>query len=268
MIVAGCDIGAVTGKVVIMEDDRILSHSIVRVRPESELTAQEAMDEALEKAGLSFDQIDYCIGTGYARIHIPFADETVTEIACHGKGAHWIDPLIRTVIDIGGQDSKVIKIDDRGMVQDFAMNDKCAAGTGMFLEDIAGVLELKVEDLGPISLQAKEVIKISNQCSVFALSEVISLVAEERAIPDIVAGINDSVASRMISMVYRIGLEEKAILSGGVAKNAGVCQHLEEKLGVKLVDPSPVDPQVIGAIGAALFAKTALEKKDGNGERL
>ena len=259
MIVAGCDVGSTTGKVVIMEDDRILSYSIVRVRPESELTAQEAMDEALGKANLNLNQIQYCVGTGYGRVHIPFANETVTEIACHGRGAYWIDPSIGTVIDIGGQDSKVIKIDGKGIVQDFAMSDKCAAGTGMFLEDIAGVLELKLEDLGPMSLQAKEVIKISNQCSVFALSEVISLVAEGKTIPDIVAGINDSVASRMISMVVRIVLEEKAILSGGVAKNIGVCQNLEEKLGVKLVNPFPVDPQVIGALGASLFAKVALE---------
>lgn len=261
MVVAGCDIGAATGKLVIMEDNRILSYSIVRVQPESELTAQEAMDEALKKAKLNLNQIQHYVGTGYGRIHIPFANETVTEIACHGRGAHWIDPLIRTVIDIGGQDSKVIKIDDKGVIQDFAMNDKCAAGTGMFLEDIAGILELKVEDLGPMSLQANEVIKISNQCSVFALSEVISLVAEEKTIPDIVAGINDSVASRMISMVYRLGLEEKVILSGGVAKNTGVCRNLEEKLGVKLVNPFPVDPQVIGALGAALFAKATLESR-------
>lgn len=258
MIVAGVDVGSLTGKAVIMENESILSYSIVPSTPLCEKTATNAMNQALEKAGLSLNDIEYIIGTGYGRLKIPFAKENVTEISCHGKGAHWLNPATRTIIDIGGQDTKVIRINEKGKVIDFAMNDKCAAGTGRFLEIMAKALEVKLEDLGPLSLKSTNPVTISSQCSVFAESEVISLLAEGESIINIIAGLHESISSRLIALVHKVGLQKEAVLSGGVAKNIGVTQCLNNKLGVELI-LLPADPQIIGAIGAAIFAKTKLQ---------
>lgn len=259
MIVAGVDVGALTGKAVIIENESILSYSIISRYPECEKTATDVMDQALKKADLSLDNIEYIIGTGYGRLNIPFAKENVTEISCHAKGAHWSNPAIRTVIDIGGQDCKVIRIDEKGKVVDFVMNDKCAAGTGRFLEVMAKALEVRLEDLGPLSLQSKNPVTISSQCSVFAESEVISLLAERESIINIIAGLHESISSRLVALVHKVGLQKEVVLSGGVAKNIGITKCLSDKLGTELV-ALPVDSQIIGAIGAALFAKTKLTK--------
>lgn len=256
MIVAGCDVGSTTGKVVVMDDDKILSHSIVRSRVICEETAKDAMSSALNGAGLTMEEIEYIVGTGYGRLNIPFAKKNITEISCHGMGAFWTDPRIKTVIDIGGQDCKVIKIDPDGKVREFVMNEKCAAGTGRFLEDTAVALGLSVEELGPLSLKAGSKAPVSAQCSVFAETEVVSLLANRRPLEEIVAGINDAVASRLAGMVLRVGLEEEVVLSGGVSKNVGVIRFLQERLKVGFVDVSgKVDPQLMGALGAALFAR-------------
>ena len=254
MIVAGCDVGSLTGKAVILMDGEILSSSIVPTTPKPERTAKNAMDKALENGNLSLDEIGYIVGTGYGRVKIPFANSELSELSCHGKGAHSFIPSIRTIIDVGGQDCKVIKINKDGKILDFAMNDKCAAGTGRFLEVMAKTLELKLEELGPISLESKNQAKISAQCSVFAETEVVSLMADGIEVADIVAGIHDAIASRIMSLVYRVGLEEDLTITGGVAKNIGVVAFLEKKLGIE-AKKLPVDPQLMGALGAALTAK-------------
>ncbi|MFW9823286.1 MAG: acyl-CoA dehydratase activase [Candidatus Thorarchaeota archaeon] len=258
MIVAGCDVGSLTGKAVILENSEILSYSIVPTTPKPERTARDAMDAALYKVNLSLEKIDYIVGTGYGRVKIPFANSELSELSCHGKGAHSLIPSIRTIIDVGGQDCKVIKVDKNGKILDFAMNDKCAAGTGRFLEVMGRTLELKLEELGPISLKSKNQAKITAQCSVFAETEVVSLMADGVEVSDIVAGIHDAIASRIMSLVYRVGLEEDLTITGGVAKNVGVVTYLEKRLGVKSKELA-VDPQLIGALGAALTAKEKLE---------
>jgi len=258
MIVAGCDVGSLTGKAVILKDGEILSYSIVPTTPKPEKTAQNAMDEALKKGNLTLDKIDYIVGTGYGRVKIPFANSELSELSCHGKGAHSLIPSIKTIIDVGGQDCKVIKVDKNGKILDFAMNDKCAAGTGRFLEVMAKTLELQLGELGPISLQSKNQAKITAQCSVFAETEVVSLMADGVEVSDIVAGIHDAIASRIMSLVYRVGLEEDLTITGGVAKNIGVVAYLEKRLGVQSKKLS-VDPQLIGALGAALNAEEQLK---------
>ena len=260
MIVAGCDVGSLTGKAVILEDGEILSYSIVPTTPKPERTARNAMDKALKKGNLSLDNIEYIVGTGYGRVKIPFANSELSELTCHGRGAHSFVPSTRTIIDVGGQDCKVIKVDKNGKILDFTMNDKCAAGTGRFLEVMARTLELKLEELGPISLQSKNQAKITAQCSVFAETEVVSLMADGVDVADIVAGIHDAIASRIMSLVYRVGLEEDLTITGGVAKNLGVVAYLEKRMGVN-AKKFPVDPQIIGAFGAALIAKEQLQSQ-------
>jgi predicted CoA-substrate-specific enzyme activase len=260
MIVAGCDVGSLTGKAVILKDGEILSSSIVPTTPKPEITAQNAMQEALTNANLSLDRIEFIVGTGYGRVKIPFAHSEISELTCHGKGAHSFISSIRTIIDVGGQDCKVIKVDKNGKILDFAMNDKCAAGTGRFLEVMAKTLELELEELGSISLESKNQAKITAQCSVFAETEVVSLMADGVEVSDIVAGIHDAIASRIMSLVYRVGLEEDLTITGGVAKNIGVVTYLEKRLGVTS-KKLPIDPQIIGALGAALIAKEQLMSK-------
>ena len=260
MIVAGCDVGSLTGKAVILNDGEILSYSIVPTTPKPARTARNAMDEALQRGNLTLEDIEFIVGTGYGRVKIPFADSEISELSCHGKGAHSLEPSIRTIIDVGGQDCKVIKVDKSGKILDFAMNDKCAAGTGRFLEVMAKTLELKLEELGPISLEAKSQAKITAQCSVFAETEVVSLMADGIEVADIVAGIHDSIASRIMSLVYRVGLEKELAITGGVAKNVGVVAYLEKRLGVTTTKLS-IDPQLMGALGAALTAKEQLNSK-------
>ncbi|MFX1449711.1 MAG: acyl-CoA dehydratase activase [Promethearchaeota archaeon] len=260
MIVAGCDVGSLTGKAVIYKDDSILAYSIVPTTVKPERTARNAMDEALKQANMTQDKIEFIVGTGYGRVKIPFADKNISEITCHGKGAHSFLPTIRTIIDMGGQDLKVIKVSKDGKLLDFAMNDKCAAGTGRFLEVMARTLELKLEELGPISLKSNNPVAITAQCSVFAETEVVSRIADGAEVRDIVAGIHDAIAARIMSQVYKVGLEEDVTITGGVAKNVGVVTYLEKRLGVK-IKTLPVDPQIIGAVGAALLAKEELETK-------
>ena len=260
MIVAGCDVGSLTGKAVILKDGEILSHAIVPTTPKPERTAKNAMDQALENGKLTLEEVGYIVGTGYGRVKIPFANSEISELSCHGKGAHSFIPSIRTIIDVGGQDCKVIKVSKDGKILDFAMNDKCAAGTGRFLEVMAKTLELKLEELGPISLQSKNQAKITAQCSVFAETEVVSLMADGIEVPDIVAGIHDAIASRIMSLVYRVGLEEDLTITGGVAKNIGVVAFLEKKLGIQ-AKKLPVDPQLMGALGAALTAQEKAESQ-------
>jgi predicted CoA-substrate-specific enzyme activase len=258
-VVAGCDIGAVTGKAVLFNGDNILASAIIPSRPLPVKTAEEVLSKAAEQAKVSLGDIQYMVGTGYGRVRVPNAQKTISEIACHAKGASWLCRDVATLIDIGGQDSKVISLmtNGSGRVMDFAMNDKCAAGTGRFLETMAKVFEISLKQLGELSTQAERVKAIASQCTVFAESEVISLISHEADIREIIAGICDSVASRVSALVHRIGLREKVYMSGGVAKNKGVRQALQRRLGVTVWE-LPGDPQIIGALGAALLAMNAL----------
>jgi len=253
MLVAGCDVGSLTAKALLMEDGSILSGEVRRVKPKPELSAREVMEEALRKAGRRWEEVAYCVGTGYGRVRIPFAQENVSEISCHGKGAQWLVPSARTVIDIGGQDCKVIRVDGEGRLVNFVMNDKCAAGTGRFLELMARTLGVGVEELGRLSLSSTRPVPITNLCTVYAKSEVLFHLAEGARAEDLAAGINQAMASRVKALASRVGVEREVVLSGGVAKNEGVVRYLQEMLGVPLVRLE-FDPQLVGALGAALFA--------------
>ncbi|RMD83508.1 MAG: CoA activase [Candidatus Dadabacteria bacterium] len=255
MLFGGCDVGSTTGKAVILDDDRILAHHIVPSTVNPVKTAEMAMQAALEAAGLSsVEDLDYIVGTGYGRLKVPFAHENVSEITCHARGAHWLNPEVRTVVDIGGQDCKVISVDPRGRVLEFAMNDRCAAGTGRFFEAMARVLDCGLEGISALENQGNQPAQITSQCSVFAESEVVTLINEGIELPNLIAGINMAVANRLFAMVRRVGLVEKIVLTGGCSKNLGLAKALETKLGVK-VDTLPADPQIAGALGAALIAR-------------
>ena len=261
MIVGGCDVGSATGKAVVMKDGEIVSYIIQPSTTKPELTARMVMDEALEKAGLSsIDDLDYIVGTGYGRLKVPFANENISEITCHAKGAQWLLPTVRTVVDIGGQDCKVMSLGDNGKVLEFVMNDRCAAGTGRFFEAMARVLDCGLQGLSELSLKGNNPATISSQCSVFAESEVVTLVNEGMDLEDIVAGLHASIASRLNSMVRKVGLTDDVVLTGGCAKNEGLAKALEEKLGVG-VKKLPQDPQIAGAIGAALFAEDKVNEQ-------
>lgn len=225
--------------------------------------ANQVMEEALEQAGLPFEEISYVIATGYGRVNVPFADRQFTELTCHAKGLASIFPKVRTALDIGGQDAKGLKIKD-GQLIDFVMNDKCAAGTGRFLEVLAETLGVKVDDLGPISAQSTNKVKISNTCTVFARIEVVSLLSEGVPLSDIVAGVHDAIASRAVSMLKRLKVEPDVVFTGGVAKNSGVVKAVKENLGCEVYVPP--DPLISGALGAAVIGRDFVLKALAKGE--
>jgi predicted CoA-substrate-specific enzyme activase len=261
MLVGGCDVGSATGKAVIMRNVEIISYEIIPSTTKPEVTARTVMDMALKKAGLSsISDLNYIVGTGYGRLKVPFANENISEITCHARGAQWLLPTVRTVVDIGGQDCKVMSLGDKGKVLEFVMNDRCAAGTGRFFEAMARVLDCGLQGLSELALQGKNPATISSQCSVFAESEVVTLVNEGMELSDIVAGLHASIASRLNSMVRKVGLVEDVVLTGGCAKNDGLAKALEEKLGMS-VKKLPIDPQIVGAIGAALIAAERVSKQ-------
>ena len=232
MYVLGIDSGSTSTNAVIMDQDRKMkAFSVVRTGAKSGESAEKVLEDVLEKAGLSREDISWIVSTGYGRVSIPFADENVTEISCHGKGAHYFNPQIRTILDIGGQDSKAIKLSENGEVKDFVMNDKCAAGTGRFLEMIARTLEVSLDELGAIALTSTEEIEITSMCSVFAESEVISLIANNKEKNDISNGVCNAIAGKAYGLLRRVGLEPGFMMTGGVAKNPGVVRAVEKKTG-------------------------------------
>ncbi|MBD8948478.1 MAG: hypothetical protein EGR94_01100 [Blautia obeum] len=250
---AGIDSGSATTDVVILDQDKnIVAKVILPTGAGASNGAQRALEQALQQAGLTEKDLTATVTTGYGRGVIQTGDKSVTEITCHAKGAHFLNPAIRSVIDIGGQDSKAIKVEPDGSVSNFVMNDKCAAGTGRFLEMMARTLEISLEDISTIGLKWKEEITISSMCTVFADSEVVSLVAQNKALPDIVHGLNQSVATRAAALFRRIGGAHPCMMTGGVSRNKGVVGAIEEKIGQPLyIHP---DAQLCGALGAALFA--------------
>jgi len=252
----GVDIGAVSAKSVLLKDNGMLFHAVMDTGSNIELISDRVTKRVLEKAKTSFNDVKGVVATGYGRISVPFSDKKITEITCHARGVHHLIPEVKTIIDIGGQDSKGIRVDEAGNVIDFVMNDKCAAGTGRFLEVMAKALELGVDELGSISLESKNPCRISSVCTVFAESEVVSLRAEGKARENIIAGIHKSIASRIGTMMSQIGREEVMVLTGGVAKNRGVIKALEDEL--KITMSIPENPQVTGALGAALLASDGI----------
>jgi len=257
MPVAGIDIGSTTAKVVILDDQgQIMTTSLIPTGPDSAETATQVMEQALKGSELSLDHLDFIVATGYGRIVVPFSHSIITEISCHAKGAHFLFPSARTVLDMGGQDCKAIRIDERGIQVNFAMNDKCAAGTGRFLETMARCLNLSLDEIGPLSMEAQSEAEISNMCAVFAKSEVAYLMRRGVAKPDILAGLHKAVAERVHGLLKRVGVEPEFVITGGIAKNRAVVERLEERLGIRALIPT--EPQLIGALGAALFAQERL----------
>ena len=250
---AGIDSGSTSTDVVILDKEKnMIAGIVLPTGAGAAVGAERALEEALKEAGLHREDIDALVTTGYGRTAIQAGDKSITEITCHAKGAHHLDPDVRTVVDIGGQDSKVIRIDDNGAVENFVMNDKCAAGTGRFLEMMARTMEMDLDDMSETGLTYKEDITISSMCTVFAESEVVSLIAQNKETDDIVHGLNKAVATKTAALAKRVGGQEKYMMTGGVSKNKGLVKTLEEKLGTSLVIHK--DAQLCGALGAALFA--------------
>jgi predicted CoA-substrate-specific enzyme activase len=252
MITIGIDIGSITAKGVVFSDGKILATQVIFTGYSVDSAGKRILEEVLEIAGIDRDNVDKIVSTGYGRKSVLFADKVITEITCHGAGAYYTNPEIRTVIDIGGQDSKALSIDQDGRVRDFAMNDKCAAGTGRFLEVMARALEADLDKFGEMSLLAKNPSKISSLCTVFAESEVISLISKGETRENIMAGIHQSVAARVAALANRVGINEPVMMTGGVAKNIGLVKALENKLKVPIIVTDSA--QENGAIGAAVLA--------------
>ena len=253
----GCDAGSTYTKCVIIDENGKIAAAVTkRSRVNPVLSAKDALDEAVSQVdGLnSAEELTYLIGTGYGRNKVPFADENISEISCHAMGVHVTAPSVKAIIDIGGQDVKGIAIDTDGTVLNFAMNDKCAAGTGRFFESMARAFEMSLDEFSNLSLTAKNVIPITAQCAVFAESEVISLVGEGKPMEEIAAGIQLSVAKRCFVMAKKAGAADSVTLTGGCAKNEGLKKAIEKVLKINVVD-LPTDPQLMGALGAAEYAR-------------
>lgn len=261
-LAAGVDVGSTQTKAVILVGDgkpRILARALVDTGADVPRAAERAFRAACQEVGLDPRQIGTVVGTGYGRYRIAFGHAQVTEISCHARGAHFVFPQTRTVIDIGGQDVKVIRVGPQGEVRDFVMNDKCAAGTGRFLANAAEVLGLELEEIGPLSLRATDPVKLTTVCTVFVESDILSYLAHGRRPEDILCGVHLAIARRTVSLARRIPIEPAITFTGGVARNVGMVKALEEVLEL----PIQVSPEshFMGALGAALFALERLGLK-------
>jgi len=263
---AGVDIGSTMTKVVLTDTtDNVLSAIKGPTGPEHRQLANEVMRSALEQASLRLDDISRIVATGYGRVNVPFADEQITELSCHARGVYSIFPDVRTAIDIGGQDAKCMKIRD-GKLIDFVMNDKCAAGTGRFLEVTAATLGIPIGDMGDISLKSTKKIQISNICTIFAQQEVVALLSRGEKVEDIIAGLHYALASRVATLARRLKIEPDVVLTGGVAKNSGIVKAMKENLGRELLVPE--EPLLTGALGAAILARENYIRAREKGESL
>jgi len=259
-ITAGVDVGSTQTKAVIMSDNggrRILARALVDTGANVQKAGERAFDKCCEQAGIRNSQVGYVVGTGYGRYKVAFGNAQMTEISCHARGAHFLCPGTKTVIDMGGQDSKAISVGANGEVLDFVMNDKCAAGTGRFLANAAEVMGISLDEIGPLSLKATRPVKIATVCTVFVESDILSYLAQGKAAEDILGGVHLAIAKRTLSLARRVNIEPEVTMTGGVARNVGMVRALAEVLGSKLQVSE--DAQYIGAVGAALFA---LEKLD------
>ncbi|MEM2144098.1 MAG: acyl-CoA dehydratase activase [Candidatus Jordarchaeaceae archaeon] len=267
IITAGIDIGSVSSKAVIMTDEKIFSYSVIRTSSNSPDSANKVLNLAIENTGLKLEHIKFIVGTGYGRVNIPMANKTITEIACHAKGANYIwGPSVRTILDVGGQDIKAIRCDEKGRVTSFLMNDKCAAGTGRGMEVFADLLKIPIEEIGEASLKIDvEPEPVSCTCVVFAKTEALGLLRKGWSKEKVLAAYTRAMAIRMSKLLEKVGYEKDFVITGGQSKNIGIVTRIENIIGIKRL-PVPnwkengCDPMLAGAIGAALFAKTLYEK--------
>lgn len=262
IITGGVDVGSVSTQAVVMVDGEIYAYANMRTGSDSPDSARKAMNWALQDSDLTLDKIHYIVGTGYGRVNVPFAHKTITEIACHARGANYLyGPSVRTVLDMGGQDCKAISCDERGKVTAFVMNDKCAAGTGRGMEVFADLMQVPIEQLGELSLQVdKEPEPVSSTCVVFAKSEAVGLLRKGWRKNAVLAAYCNAMAHRVCTLLERISIQKDFAITGGIAKNVGVVTRLEKELGVQAIKPT-FDTQIAGAVGAALFGKAIAEQE-------
>ncbi len=263
---AGIDVGSTQTKGIIINEKReIVGRSLVPTGAYVTRAAERCFAEAMKDAGVNREDIAYVIGTGYGRYKVTFGAAQITEIGCHARGASYLFPGTRTVIDMGGQDVKGIKVGEGGDVKDFVMNDKCAAGTGRFLGNSADALNLPLDDIGELSLHAKYPVRLTTVCTVFVESDIMSYLAQGKKVEDILGGVHSAIAARTISLIRRVGIEEEVTFTGGVSLNIGMVRALEKKLGMKL-NVSP-ESHFTGALGASLFALERAIKATGEREQ-
>ena len=262
IISCGIDVGSVSSQAVIMVDGKLYAYSNMRTGSNSPDSARRALDRALEETGMSLDDIQYIVGTGYGRLNIPMAKRNITEIACHGLGANFIyGPSVRTVLDVGGQDCKAIRCDEKGKVVNFLMNDKCAAGTGRGMEVMAELLNVPIVEIGAKSFQVDEEPEpVSSTCVVYAKSEALSLLRQGWSVEKVLAAYCRAMASRIVELLDRLGVEKEFALTGGQSKNIGTTNRIEKLLGLEIMKPGDLDPQIAGGVGSALFARAIVEK--------
>ncbi len=262
LVTAGVDVGSVSSQAVIVCDGELYAFASMRTGSDSPQSATRVMDWALSETDLTLDDIGFCVGTGYGRVNVPFSQKAITEIACHARGANYMyGPGVRTVLDMGGQDCKVIRCDERGKVQSFVMNDKCAAGTGRGMEVFADLLQVPIEEVGDLSYDVEEEPEpVSSTCVVFAKSEATGLLREGWPKSRVLAAYCSAMAHRVVSLLQQVGVENDFAITGGIAKNRGVVGRLEKEIGVTAL-PAKIDTQIAGALGGALFAQNLLKKK-------
>jgi predicted CoA-substrate-specific enzyme activase len=270
VLTMGIDIGSRGAKCVILEDGRLLTYGTIETGPESAKTAYAVVDAAINRSGdlwgenrmqlpdvrtdhLRIGDMDYIMSTGYGRAVVPFAHDSLTEISCHGRGARWFVPGVSTVLDMGGQDCKAIRINERGEVTRFVMNDKCAGGTGRFMEIIADVLDVPLGEIGGLSLESSKDILFTKVCAVYARSEAVAMLRQGESKPDILAGLHTSIAKRVVALLRRVGIQDKFVITGGIARNVGVVARIGQEIGGMEIT-IPAEPMIAGALGAALFA--------------
>jgi predicted CoA-substrate-specific enzyme activase len=250
---AGVDVGSTQTKAVIVDEARrIMARALIPTGANVSRAGETAFVRACDEAGIAREAVGYVIGTGYGRYKVTFGDTQVTEITCHARGAHSLFPATRTVLDMGGQDTKVIKVGADGSVVDFSMNDKCAAGTGRFLSAAADVTGVSLDEIGALSLQAKAPVRLTSVCTVFVESDIMSYLAQRKTIEDILGGVHKAIATRTMSLVRRVGVEDEVTFTGGVSRNVGMVRALEAVLGCSINVSD--DGHFMGALGAALFA--------------
>jgi len=259
---AGVDVGSVSSQAVILVDGELYAYSNMRTGSDSPKSAENAMNWALEKTGLTLNDIHYIVGTGYGRVNVAFANRTITEIACHARGGNFMyGNSIRTLLDMGGQDCKAIRCDEKGKVTNFLMNDKCAAGTGRGMEVMADLLSVSIEEVGNLSFQIDEEPEpVSSTCVIFAKTEATGLLREGWPKNKVLAAYCSAMAHRIVTLLEKIDVEKDFAITGGIAKNVGVVNRLQDEIGIKILKTN-YDSQIAGALGAALFAKVLAEKE-------
>ncbi|OGU40412.1 MAG: benzoyl-CoA reductase, bzd-type, subunit Q [Ignavibacteria bacterium GWB2_35_12] len=262
IITAGVDVGSVSSQALILVDGEMYAYSSMRTGSDSPQSAVNAMNWALDGSGMKLENINYVVGTGYGRVNVPFANKTITEIACHARGANMMyGGSVRTILDMGGQDCKAIRCDEKGKVSNFLMNDKCAAGTGRGMEVFADLLSVPIEEVGDLSFNvAEEPEPVSSTCVVFAKTEATGLLREGWPKNKVIAAYCSAMAHRVVTLLERIGVEKDFVITGGIAKNIGVVNRLQKELGIEILK-TEYDAQIAGALGAALFAKALVEKE-------